>query len=379
MINLQYNCLLLTFCLVCVAFQFLRVLFDRSSQLMTMAKFKVGFVPIFLVMVISIGIWNYFVIDVMKVHLDNAERQDQPLFPNTSSKQRFYLELQKRHFLKEHHKDTQPTELSNSNVYYSRIVYNRVGKCGSRSMQSVITKLAKQNGFEFYMSPISNQTRLGTFDLLKEVQLIANIKSPMLYSRHIYYIGFEKFGVVPPIYINMIRDPIERFSSQYHFKRNGDGIKPGVRAIKPMQESVKDLDINDCVLKNYSECSVEKLWYIVPYFCGHSNLCRRPSYAALQRAKQHLLDNYLAVGFVEDFEGTLKVFEKLLPAHFKGALQVWEKISSETRERTSTNNKNSIQPEVRKILQNRMQLEYDFYNFAKKLFSDLKAELHILR
>ena len=262
-------------------------------------------------------------------------------------------------------------------VFFPRLVYNRVGKCGSRSMQIVIAELSKVNEFQFYLSPISNQTRLPALDLENEVRLIYSIQSPMLYSRHIAYVNFAKYGLMPPVYINMIRDPIERFSSQYHFKRNGDMRNPGKgRTLKPMSKATRELDINDCVLKNYTECSAEKLWYIVPYFCGQDPICKRPSFEALQLAKQHLIENYLAVGFVEDFEGTLQIFEKLVPFYFKGAVNVWRKLSSFVGD-TSTYKKKLIRPEVRSILHQRMEYEYDFYRLAYTRFKSLKAQLKL--
>ena len=261
---------------------------------------------------------------------------------------------------------------------FSRVVYNRVGKCGSRSMQNVISELSKKNGYQFYLSEISNQTRLSPLALKEEIRLIYSVEPPMLYSRHIAYINFAKFGQVPPIYINMIRDPIERFSSQYHFKRNGDMRKPGIsRSQKTLDKFTKELDINDCVLQNFTECSAEKLWYIVPYFCGQDTLCRRPSPEALMRAKRHLLDGYLMVGFVEDFEGTLKVLEKLLPMFFGGAVDIWKEISNSSLVDTSTYKKRHIRPEVKGILQKRMAYEYDFYRFALNLYKNVKGQLGI--
>ncbi|CAK8682999.1 unnamed protein product [Clavelina lepadiformis] len=260
--------------------------------------------------------------------------------------------------------------------YFSRIVYNRVGKCGSRSMQAVISVLSKKNNFIFHLSPISNVSHLRLLDLKEEVRLITHLKPPMLYSRHIHYINFAKFGVQAPIYINLIRDPIERFSSSYHYKRYGDARTP-VERRRHWAEGEKERSINDCILQNVTECSTGRLWYIVPYFCGQESICQRPSTYSLQRAKQRLLDNYLAVGILEDFQGTLKIFEKLMPYHFKGAPDIWQDISRGTVNNTSTVGKEKIRPEVYAILKERMAMEYEFYNFAVKRFYHVKDQLGI--
>nr|XP_026690936.1 uronyl 2-sulfotransferase-like [Ciona intestinalis] len=263
------------------------------------------------------------------------------------------------------------------NRHFSRLVYNRVGKCGSRSMHNIISELSKINHFNFFPSNISNVTRPNIMHLKTEVELIQSLKRPMLYSRHIHYINFQKFGQSPPLYINMIRDPIERFQSQYYFKRYGDVRSAHGRKVKPWKRGELEMSISECVLSNHYECSTSKLWYIVPYFCGQDLMCKHPTPESLNRAKRHLIENYLAVGLLEDFESSLLVFEKLLPHHFKGAIQVWKDLQSAPNINTSTLGKEKISPEAYVELKKRMVLEYDFYNFTKALFNNLKLQLNI--
>jgi len=268
-------------------------------------------------------------------------------------------------------------EVVTTKPYFDRVVYNRVGKCGSRTMQDIIKKLSKKNKFNFHLSSINSDTRPKLQNLISEVKLIDSLPSPMLYSRHIHYINFLKFGVKHPIYINLIRDPIERFSSNYHFKRYGDMLKKGPRSNEINEENL-NLDINDCILKNYSECMPGKLWYIVPYFCGQESFCRFPSKEALTRAKMNVLDEYIVVGILEDFIGTLKVFEKILPTHFNGASEIYaEMLESSNRKNTSTVGKKKLSPEAYKVLRSRMLYDYEFYKFVVDLFKFKKNQLNI--
>ena len=92
----------------------------------------------------------------------------------------------------------------------------------------------------------------------------------------------------------------------------------------------------------------------------------------------HVLDNYIAVGILEDFNGTLKVFEKLLPQYFKGATEVWQGIVSEESQKTSTRGKVSLSREAYEVLKERMAFEYDFYNFVYTIYKNLKVQLNIL-
>ena len=124
------------------------------------------------------------------------------------------------------------SKIRSTETFMSRVVYNRVGKCGSRTVQNILKVVAEKNLYNFYISPVSNDTRPKTIDLIKEVKLIDSIPSPMLYSRHIHYVSFSKYGAEKPIYINIVRDPIERFSSNYHFKRFGDQIESRGRQVR---------------------------------------------------------------------------------------------------------------------------------------------------
>lgn len=256
--------------------------------------------------------------------------------------------------------------------FVTKVVYNRIGKCGSRSLNLIVNSLSKKNGFNFYTSPISNITRPKILDLMDEIRLIESLPEPALYTRHIHFVNFPKFGLQQPVYINVIRDPIERFVSQFYFKRYGDNRVGMPRMARPWHDGELELDINTCVLQNYSECSGQKLWYIVPYFCGLSPMCREPGRDALMRAKQHLLNNYLVVGILEDFQGTLQVLEKLLPKYFSGATRVWEKIEDRTVKNTATRKKELLSPKAYAILRRRMTLEFEFYEFAFAIFNQLK-------
>lgn len=262
--------------------------------------------------------------------------------------------------------------------FMSRVVYNRVGKCGSRTMQNIIRVLAKRNDYNFYLSSVSNDTRPKVYSLMNEVKLIQSLASPMLYSRHIHYINFHKYGVVAPLYINLIRDPIARFSSNYHFKRYGDMIDAKGRQLT-FKEGERDMDINECILNNNPECMPARLWYIIPYFCGQAAFCRLPGVEAVRRAKMNVMENYLAVGVLEDFEGSLKVFQRLLPIHFDGALDTYtEMMSGENRKNTSTVGKKKISPAAYALLRKRMELDYEFYDFVFSMFKNLKKKLSIV-
>lgn len=55
-----------------------------------------------------------------------------------------------------------------------------------------------------------------------------------------FFLFYLRFGVKKkPIYINVIRDPIERLVSYYYFLRFGDDYRPGLRRRKQGDKKVK--------------------------------------------------------------------------------------------------------------------------------------------
>lgn len=260
--------------------------------------------------------------------------------------------------------------------FQPKIVYNRVGKCGSRSMLTLLGKLAKVNKFTLFQSPVSNHSQVPIKDRIRIARVVQNMPPPCIYSRHVHFIDFPKYGVSLPTYINLIRDPIERFSSHYHFLRYGDNNKAQLRSYG-MNEKERNMDINDCILSNHRLCTAQKLFYIIPYFCGQDVMCQSPSQDSLYRAKIHVLEKYLVVGYLEDFDGMLQVLEALLPRYFDGINEFWKHMAAQAVENTSTIKKRYINETARAVLKERLKEEYEFYNFVRFRFKLMKKQISL--
>ena len=87
---------------------------------------------------------------------------------------------------------------------------------------------------------------------------------------------------VSSVYINMIRDPIDRFESFYYFSRFGN-VKGGGGKAK-LSEIQKLETVDQCVERRRKEC-IQPVWQVVPYLCGSAPVCQERSRDALERAK----------------------------------------------------------------------------------------------
>ena len=100
------------------------------------------------------------------------------------------------------------------------LVYNRVPKCSSTSMTGMLQTLAGSNNFTFKLG-LAEDIRNDLRGPGKEEQLMSAIRAMPksgVYIRHVYKPDWRKHGVKVNM-VNMVRDPISRMASWFHFVR----------------------------------------------------------------------------------------------------------------------------------------------------------------
>ncbi|XP_071947251.1 heparan sulfate 2-O-sulfotransferase 1-like [Antedon mediterranea] len=259
------------------------------------------------------------------------------------------------------------------------IIYNRVPKTGSTSFTNIAYDLCVEN--EFNVLHINTTRNMHVMALADQMRFVVNItnwtaRKPAFYHGHLGFIDFTRFGSIQqPIYINLIRQPLERLVSYFYFLRYGDDYRPNMRRTKQGDKMTFD----ECVSKEMPECLPEKLWMQIPFFCGHFQECWNPgSEWALQQAKYNLVTNYLVVGLTEEMEDFIAVLEATVPSMFTGALELYQHGKRSHLRKTST----KIDPSAATIakIKNSIvwKMEDEFYNFARTIFHDVKRRtLHV--
>ncbi|XP_035724495.1 heparan sulfate 2-O-sulfotransferase pipe-like isoform X1 [Vespa mandarinia] len=269
------------------------------------------------------------------------------------------------------------------------LFFNRVPKVGSQTFMELLRRLSMRNGFSFNRDRVQRveTIRLAPIEQLQLARMVSSYSEPSVYVKHVCFTNFTKFNLPEPIYINVVRDPVERVISWYYYVRapwyyvERKQIFPDLPLPDP---NWLKKDFETCVLKGDRECRYLKGEIHegigdhrrqTLFFCGHSEKCTPfNTVGALERAKLAVEKHYAVVGVLEDVNTTLTVLENYIPRFFRGAAQVYH---DQTNAFTSINRnffKPPVSEEVKDIVRRNFTREVEFYQFCKqRLYRQLRA------
>jgi len=257
------------------------------------------------------------------------------------------------------------------------IVYNRIPKTASTTFMHLPYELCEKNGFNVLLLNISRPQHFLTF--ADQAFFARNVtgwkeKLPAMYHGHFAYIDFENLGVATPrpVWINLVRRPLDRLVSYYYFLRYGDDF----RVNKIRSRMGNKMTFDECVEKKLSDCDPKRMWVQIPWFCGYFKKCWEPGNRwALEQAKHNLATKYFLVGLTDEVESFIEILESTLPSYFRGASKMFRE-SDKLQHIRKTKFKEEPSPEtVAKMEDSKVwRLENEFYEFAQAQFSFVKAE-----
>lgn len=249
-------------------------------------------------------------------------------------------------------------------------------------MIELLQILRKENSFKIYVNGYNSKPppMIPSEELQQSlVYKISELRDNSVFVSHINYLSFSDFGKRSPIYMNLIRDPIDRLSSAHYYNRRPDVMKRAkeirLRPLSVDRDSKWiDLDFNDCVRKQLPECRFEEgstlpdpYWARqMLYFCGTEKRCAAfNTKEALQRAKYNVELYYSVVGSWEDTNMTLAVLEHHIPKFFRNAKNVYYENFKRLRNQNRIEHPKVAQ-DVRSMLKKNFTNEYEFYYFCKQ-------------
>eukprot|EP00730_Choanoeca_flexa_P012734 TRINITY_DN4568_c0_g1_i2.p1 TRINITY_DN4568_c0_g1~~TRINITY_DN4568_c0_g1_i2.p1 ORF type:complete len:296 (+),score=37.68 TRINITY_DN4568_c0_g1_i2:143-1030(+) len=254
------------------------------------------------------------------------------------------------------------------------LIYNRVPKTGSSTIMHWL------RASKTHRCHISTSGSLRRLNVTEQQVVVEHIMKDICrddgqkhsYTRHFPWMDFTQFGYPQPLYINTLRDPIERAASAYEYARVGE-IRLRNELLKLLGPEQADWDFHRCVREGqrcnaYQKIVDGALTLSTRYFCGHDLRCYTDPEAALRIAKQHLDEEYIAVGLLEAHTHSLQLFKTLLPSYFSAIPGDRESDTFRTVKANVNANrtKSHVAADVRRRLEASQAVDIEFYNYASR-------------
>ena len=107
------------------------------------------------------------------------------------------------------------------------MIFNSTPKAGSETIWNLLEHLSEPNNFSFYTNDPELKKQRGSenpfltkFSEREEyINMFQNMSVPFSYVKHLNFLNFEEFNLTNPIYVNMVRHPLERVISWFYYKR----------------------------------------------------------------------------------------------------------------------------------------------------------------
>ncbi|XP_017857824.1 PREDICTED: heparin sulfate O-sulfotransferase [Drosophila arizonae] len=256
------------------------------------------------------------------------------------------------------------------------VLYNRVPKTGSTSFVNIAYDLCKQN--RYHVLHINVTANMHVLSLPNQISFVRNVTKwhvmkPALYHGHMAFLDFSKFQIAhKPIYINLVRKPLDRLVSYYYFLRYGDNYRPNL----VRKKAGNKITFDECVVQKQPDCDPKNMWLQIPFFCGHAAECWEPgSDWALKQAKHNLVNEYFLVGVTEQMYEFVDLLERSLPRIFQGFREHYQNSNKSHLRVTSSKlppNESTIQAIQRSKI---WQMENELYEFALAQFEFTKKKL----
>lgn len=205
------------------------------------------------------------------------------------------------------------------------LVYNRLEKTGSSTLYRLIDALAVRNNFTHvrlrdYYNATAAHAAIGAALLRPERSLV---------SEHFAFPEYREEGLRGRVsYMQVVRAPIERCVSWYHWSRYSWPNPWTQRNLALYGNATLDECMAPAAGGSTPACLNCPPLHQAQAFCGaNGGGCHDGSMGSLQvlqRAARHIAAHYPVVGLTERLETTLALLEATFPQFFEGALAAFK-------------------------------------------------------
>ncbi len=166
---------------------------------------------------------------------------------------------------------------------------------------------------------------------------------------HMYF-GLHEYLPSPATYVTMLRNPIDRVVSYFHFVQRIPS-HPDYELIKEKSISIEDY----CQMGTVNMCNGQTR------FLANTQSSETYSRETLERAKSHLQQYFSVVGIQERFDESLLMLKDEL---------AWKKMPFYYRRNTNRNSsyKQEISNSTRAVLEKYNELDLELYEYVKNIF-----------
>jgi len=258
------------------------------------------------------------------------------------------------------------------------LFFNRVPKVGSQTTMELMKSLSMRNNFHYHKDRTQKveTIKLSYSEEKRLTNLVDSFNPPSVYVKHVCFSNFTRFGHPMPIYVNMVRDPVERVISWYYYVRAPWYFVERKRAFPDLplpNPNWLRKDFETCVRRGDKECRYiegterDDFGQLTEFYCGQGEECTGfNTEIAMRKAKENVERHYAVVGVLEDLNKTLTVLEHYVPRFFKGALETyWKEVHI-----FSKINRNIYKPKVEEatkvVVRQNFTRELEFFDFCKQ-------------
>ena len=324
-------------------------------------------------------------------HLNESHYASSPTSISTKSNYLYHRNGEMcpiRNIIKRLHEPNTSTVTANTAIkdlsHCKTIYFTSVQKCSTQTMYKLFQSLQSTNHFQAVSWVHKRYPLAGSTDFFHNV---TDRPLPSLHRREARYENFTKFGFPLPVYLSMVRHPVDRLVSLYYFRIFGSGDNTRVQkewlakwkhcrntSLDDIVDSIQESNMVNARMLLHSDKQIHKCWPRLTlqhnFFCD-GNCWTHHFNIRFKMAMRTVISEYLVVGTSEDLELYLQCIERLMPRFFKGIFDNYKKSESLLRRKFKTLMKRKLKPRTQSKLEQLLETDIQFYEQVRQRFHTL--------